>query len=280
MNRELPTHELKDTLFEVDVYKMELREKANPSNVISFLHMEDRRTHYEMEYDPTEKNLVYNTPFFRDEDHPENYVNVPQMKDLDPQGMAEKYGKTMEEISASCDYELMVGQHPLQERMERGRLPVIDIEGHPFYADMRLGKLRPKDDFSTMGIDMSQVYDHSVAHHFLYHIPTKTEFFPNEVKPMTTLPEDVVLVMVPGPARLDPVGLANRYVKNKDTYLETYPLILYSKATSIPLAYTEVAEHVKFNCARMELARQLSQQQHQQQQKPDEEKKNKPRLKR
>jgi hypothetical protein len=275
MKTEFPTYALKGTTFLVDIDKMELREKANPANVLYFSKMIDRRTHYEFGYDPLKKTWM-RRQLSAGGDVPGNYAILPQMKDLDPQGMAEKYGKTIAEISVSCDYELQVGQYPFRERLEKGRLPVIDIAGHPFSANMYLGKLHPQGGLLRDGISMDDVFEHHLVHTFFYHIPTQKEYqLPEgETAGMTSLPKDVVLVMLPGPARLDPVGLAIRHGVPLDTYTKKYPLIMYHKATVIPLAFTPLAEQVKFRRAKIDLKHLLSQE------IPGAEKKTKPRIKR
>ncbi len=52
----------------------------------------------------------------------------------------------------------MIQEKLLQERMQ-GKLPIIDIAGHPFYVDIRMGMLRPKDDFRTLGIPIKSFDD-------------------------------------------------------------------------------------------------------------------------
>lgn len=42
-------------------------------------------------------------------------------------------------------------------RVKKGLLPTIDIAGHTFYVDLRMDKLRPKDDFLSQGIVFSDI---------------------------------------------------------------------------------------------------------------------------
>ncbi|CAL1519137.1 hypothetical protein [Chitinophaga sp. MM2321] len=262
MNKKPIEYSLKGTTFYVDIDRRELQEKENPENVISFLAMNDKRTHYEMDYDPEEKNLIPSFPNFNDEP-PGNLILVPQMKDLDPEGMARKYGKTVGELAGCCDFELMVNASPEEMRIKRGMIPVIDIAGHPFFAEVRLGNLRPKDDFKTNGIDISWVNPEAIHHTIFYHIPSHTEVdLPDN---LTSYPDNVVMVILPGPARLDPVGLARSRNENDDRYLKEYPLVMYQKAIVVPLERTYIAEVVKFNLGQLELERRLVKEKKQQQ---------------
>ena len=48
-------------------------------------------------------------------------------------------------------------------RLNKGILPTIEIAGHPFYVDLRMNKLRPKDDFISKGIDFTEIKDYSIS---------------------------------------------------------------------------------------------------------------------
>ncbi len=45
----------------------------------------------------------------------------------------------------------------LDLRLNKGMLPTLDIAGHTFYVDLRMNKLRPKDDFISKGIDFTEI---------------------------------------------------------------------------------------------------------------------------
>ena len=42
-------------------------------------------------------------------------------------------------------------------RVNKGILPTIEIHGHTFYVDIRINKLRPKDNFLSNGIVFSEL---------------------------------------------------------------------------------------------------------------------------
>jgi len=146
MRRELPIVSLDGVEFIVDVKKLELREKADPKNVVSFENMSEAGDGYYFECKPKGRN-----------DYPD--FKMPQWVFLDPVGMAKKYGFTLEELAGKSDFEVMVDQKALELRINTGRLPTIKIAGHTFYVDARLDKLRPKDEFLSKGIVFSEI-DH------------------------------------------------------------------------------------------------------------------------
>jgi hypothetical protein len=69
------------------------------------------------------------------------------------------------------DFELMVDQEALTRRIKHGELPTVEIGGHIFYADARIDLLRPKDDFSTMGIRFDDLEDWYVEDKNVYAFP-------------------------------------------------------------------------------------------------------------
>jgi hypothetical protein len=142
-------------------------------------------------------------------------------------------------------YKGLKGREAMEQRL-KGRLPIIDIAGHPFFVDMRLGLLRPIDNFSTMGIDVQDIpMDEDTKRlRFDYHIPSMTRI---QIAPdATELPKDVVRVEVPNMYFLDPVGMAHRNGKEPRYYCaDGIPLKMYRKATILPLQKTELAVKVK-----------------------------------
>ena len=67
----------------------------------------------------------------------------------------------------------------LDLRLNKGILPTLDIAGHTFYVDLRMNKLRPKDDFISKGIDFTEIkdyYDRDRRAFVIPYNPTKREF--------------------------------------------------------------------------------------------------------
>ncbi len=207
MERQLPTLTIHGTSFTVDVVKEALIEAENPSNIIPFKEMLYKGDHYSFSYDLLERNLPgMMSPAFVD-------VQIPPMVKLDPEGMALKYKKDIDEIKDKTDFEIIIDQDLYKRRLS-GHLPVIEIMNHPFYVDVRMDSLRPKDDFTTSGIRYSEIDDYIHPDDQRYWIPyhpashTVKEI---DAEKITTLPKDIFLIEIPTLEKLDPVGYARHH---------------------------------------------------------------------
>lgn len=202
-NSELPIVDLKGTDFYVDVTRFQLMEKWNSSNVIPFEKIQDYGDYYIIDYNKAIKN-VREFPDSRDIEIP-----MKQFVEIDPEGMARKYNISVEEVKCKTDFDFMVDQKEYDLRVNQGRLPTIDIAGHLFYVDMRMNKLRPKDDFLSKGISFSEIDDHYSEERKAYLIPydpKKHEFRALDYENITSIPTDLIAVAFPFQKILDPVG--------------------------------------------------------------------------
>ena len=94
-------------------------------------------------------------------------------------------------------------------RVNKGMLPTVNIAGHTFYVDIRMDKLRPKDDFLSKGIDLTEIkdyYDRDRRAYVIPYNPTTREFQQEDVFAMTQLPKDTIIVQFPHQYELDIVG--------------------------------------------------------------------------
>lgn len=109
MKRELPVQNIEGTDFEVDVTNLRLREKANPDNIISVTDMRDVGNGYAFDYSLREKNI----PMMFTDDADIRTVKIPELVQLDPTRMAEKYGHPVVTVKEKTDFDLMVDQEAL-----------------------------------------------------------------------------------------------------------------------------------------------------------------------
>ena len=205
--RVLPLYNILGTDFLVDVDKLELREKGNPQNAISFSYMDDYENTYGFYYNRTSKNVAHNNQ------RRDLYVSVPPLVQLNPLDMAMKYGLGMSEVMAKSDFELLVDQDALDKRINKGMLPTLEIYGHTFYVDLRMDKLRSKDDFLSNGITFSEIkncFDKEKELYFIPYNPEKHEFHKIDYETITRIPEDLIVVSFPHERVLDPVGANDR----------------------------------------------------------------------
>lgn len=150
-------------------------------------------------------------------------------------------------------------QLPLQEvvsndnfdlRVNKGVLPTIEIADHLFYVDMRMDKLRPKDDFLSNGISFSDIDDYFSEERNAYLIPydpKKHEFRELDYENLLSIPKDLIAVEFPFQQTLDPIGWNRQNgwdilddVKPKD-------IIPHFKAKIIPWEQTYILDIIKDN---------------------------------
>ena len=255
MKRELPDFEIQGTVFIVDVQKGELREKANPQNImrIKDMYYTHNKGGYRFDYDPGKKN------FLDDENAMElsfssspNEVTLPDLATIDPGAVAKKYGLTPEQVRGKGDFELTIKPgSDLDKRWNKGILPTVDIAGHTFYVDVRMDKLRPKDDFLSNGISFTEIeeyYDRDRRGYVIPYNPKTHEFQQDDVFAMRRLPKDTIIVQFPPLYKLDPVGLARKNVGDLPCIDES-DYELHFTARTLPWEETNVIEHIKRNVA-------------------------------
>jgi hypothetical protein len=246
MEREMPTINIEGTEFMVDVEKMELREKANPENIISVFDMRDLKNGngYIFTYNTSERNIA--TYLKRDETLT---VKIPEMITLDPEGMSKKYGIPLEMFATKTDFDLMVDQSALKERLS-GLLPIVEIGGHPFYVDIRMDMLRPKDDFMSRGIQFSKIEDHYVDEKERYWVPynPKThEFQEVDFNMISDIPKDLIMISFPHESKLDPIGYNRMHGFDELFALKETNLKSAFKAGQVPWKETGIEEAIKEN---------------------------------
>ncbi|MFC4872129.1 hypothetical protein [Negadavirga shengliensis] len=245
--RKLPTTKIDGTAFLVDVEKNELREKANPENVISIFDLHDGANEYAFEFDRNTRNLAMSwTPEKDTLD-----ITIPPLTKLDPEGMAQKYGYRVQDIKDKSDYEVMVNQKVLAERLS-GRLNTVDIMGHTFYVDIPMDCLRPKDDFSTLGINFSEIEHHLSDDGKTYQIPYNPqthEFHELDFGNITSIPKGVYLIEFPCAQQLDPVGYARQHGLEMQMCLKETPIRGHFAARVIDWQDTLVPKLIRENQA-------------------------------
>jgi len=244
MGRELPTVNIEGTDFVVDVNKLELREKACQKNIISFDDMHNEGDGYTFEYSIKDKNLP---GIFSNESMT---VKISEFVILDPIGMATKYNYSVDEIKGKSDLELMVDQQAYDMRVNKGMLPRIEIAGHTFYVDIRMDKLRPKDDFLSTGIVFSDIERYYDGEKRTYTIPynRKThEFQEPDYLNLKVLPKDLMAVEFPSERLLDRIGWNRKYGFEITHGLVKNGLKLQFTAKNIPWKETFLVDLIKSN---------------------------------
>lgn len=211
--------------FIVDTSKLELYEKSDPSNRLGLADMEDL------------DEEGYQFYYYDKVGHRGFCIEVPQFVTLDPEGMARKYNKSVEEVILSTDFELMVDPELLTRRLKNGELPTVEIDGQIFYPEARIDFLRPKDDFSTLGSTFDELdYFYSEdknVYEFPYD-PSTRKIAERDWDKMIEYPNDLLFVSIPHIRAMDPIGW-NRKWDFPDTFgLKVLGLKMEFKAEIIP----------------------------------------------
>jgi hypothetical protein len=233
---------IEGTSFLVDLDKQVLRQTNNAANQISFIDdMQDRIDHYLLIYDTSLKNCpgdVVNP-------HDIRSVEVPQMTSLDPEGMAERYGLTINQLKGKTDFDVMNDSEALALR-KKGALPQIVIDGEKFIIDLNLHELRHAENFSPV-ISLSSFHVAADEQHYQAYFDCLLKQPVQIDEKLTEFPQHVVQLKIPNAVRLDPVGFARRYGWEERMVLRRYPVQKNLKAEIIPLSETNVPALIQRN---------------------------------
>lgn len=257
MKRELPVYNIEGTDFIVDVANLQLREKENPENVIPVLEMRDVGDGYVFEYSHREKNM----PVMLSDEWDAITVKIPELVQLDPVGMAEKYNYAVHAIQGKTDFDLMVDQQALGKRL-MGRLTTIDIAGHPFYVDIPMDMLRPKDDFLSSGIVFSQIehyYDDQKQVYMIPYNPKTHEFQEIDHQNITSLPKDLIAISFPHESVLDPVGYNRKGGWDEAEGLKVTNIKSHFEAKQVDWKETGIEATIQENIKRQKQQQQIKQ---------------------
>jgi hypothetical protein len=242
--RELPTYKIHGTEFIVDVNQLEIREKANPKNVISISDMDEKAIQgYKFWYSPNNKSLTTYA------EQGAKLAEIPDFVKLDPIGMAKKHNISEDKIAEMDDFKLMVNQDTFDKIAYKGIIPTIDIAGHTFHIDLFNDKLHPKDDIWSRGIIFSELkyyYSHK-DNTFTIPYNQRTHTFQEVSLNVKKIPEDLIVVQIPGKRTLDPIGQNKAGNLNISDYLKKEGVHLHFEAKVIPWHQTRFAETVKHN---------------------------------
>lgn len=118
-------------------------------------------------------------------------------------------------------------------RVNKGILPTIEIAEHTFYVDIRMDKLRPKDDLLSNGIRFSEIEDYYNDEKELYIIPydsKKKELGKIDYETITEIPKDLIVIKIPTLHTLDPVGWNRQHGYDLKTGIEKSGLQISFKA--------------------------------------------------
>jgi hypothetical protein len=208
-----------------------------------------------MAYHEGLKNPLFANPF-------KCIVRIPQLIEIDPEGMAKKYNLSVKDLDGKTDFDLIVDQKIYQERLYRGKPPVIDIEGDRFFVDMRWDELRWVKDISKRIVLRDHRDESTGKYCFYYNQATKqVETISSTI---TRLPAGVVKVELPEDEVLDPyeaarvISFERKNIGENEIkdFLMKVPFQKDLKATIIPHFEVERAEKIKVNEGKQSISKE------------------------
>lgn len=248
MEREQKEQVVAGTAFLFDVEREALVEKGRPENFILFSDMYYHGNSYTMNYSPELKNM----PDIYSHGIPTITVEVPMMKDIDPEGMANKYGMNAADLEGKTDFDVVVDQGLYRDRMDL-ILPILDVMGHPFYMYIRERRLQPKDNFLSEGIKYRDIdYNESPSGNmWLFYDKVNQCNVELDLDNITTIPKHVFVLEIPTEKQLDPVGWAWKHgFDAKEILMEVRPK-RHVEAKVIPWSETTIPERIAENRKRL-----------------------------
>jgi hypothetical protein len=248
--RELPERTIEGTVFVVDVAYAELWQKDAPLNSISFYDLEFRNGHYILPYNRGHKNIH---SFYHD---PSGYalVELPQMVDLDREGMALKYGLSPDTLP-KYDHEFKCREDLFEQRL-KSVLPQIVIYKQTYEVEWAKRRLRCiENDLKSINLSRTDMSPHGRKYVCFYNMVSGV---PVQIKEtLTELPKDVVMVLIPNELYLDSVAVARQYSESDRFLIDKYPIQPKMEARTISLDLTRLPKQILENKERLSTAKRL-----------------------
>ncbi len=243
--RALPIINIQGTDFMVDIEKLQLTEKANENNFIPLGYMSEvSGAGYEFDYGLESKNIH---SIWIDEESVR--VCIPELVQLDPTGMSEKYGIPSEHLKGKTDFEIMVNQEYFDLRVNKGVLPTIDIAGDLFNVVLDKDKLIPKDAPLSEGIPIPSFtqYDQVLGDNVFAYDPNSREIKELDYLKITEIPNNLIAIRLPYSFSLDPIGWNLQNNRDAKSGLKTGNFKMHFNAPKIPWEKTDLPEIIKEN---------------------------------
>lgn len=185
---------------------------------------------HDMQYDERGYRFAY-SKFYNQVASPDErnadkiYVNLEHFTFMDPVGVAIRYGLTAEQVEGKTDRELMEDRREILDRIG-GLLTTVDIAGHTFYVDFQMQALRPKDNFHSKGIPFNELESNINDQNGQCEVTYNKRLQQFEFVDCTDLvrnPKDIIVISVPRPEVLDPIGYARYKGIDIGDALEEHP---------------------------------------------------------
>jgi len=149
-------------------------------------------------------------------------------------------------------------QELVKERLT-GKLPVIEVMGHTFFVDIRMGVIRPKDDFSTLGVKFDDMEEDAKGMRYFLYNPNTHSIANIDLDRIKKIPTNVFPVKIPNEMDMDPIGFARNYGLDIDAFLLKHPPLDNLKAEVIDWNDTVFPGIVKGNNRKQDISAEQNQ---------------------
>ena len=245
MKRALPIINIQGTDFKIDIDKLQFTEIANENNFIPLGYMSEvPGGGYEFDYGLKSRNI---RNIWIDEKSVR--VKIPELVELDPLGMSERYNIPLQELKGKTDFEIMVNQKVFDQRVNQGILPTIDIAGDLFYVVIDKGRLIPKNDPTSEGIPLPffSQYDQVLGDNVFAYDPKSREIKEIDYFKITEIPKDLIAIQLPYSFSMDPIGWNLIVNKNAKFGLKTSNFKMHFNSPKIPWEKTDLLDIINEN---------------------------------
>jgi hypothetical protein len=208
MNRKLPQYKINGIEFIVDVEHSRLIERSNPENSWNLSVVFDHGTGYSVHYNGLSKKLE---KYHNHTEHSRT-AYIPYLSQMDPIGMAEKYGVdlTIVQQQFKKDLDIILESPALIERIRKGKQPELEIGNHTFFVNTHMGKLESLKD-PLEGISFHDLRHNTIENGSAYRIAFNSiskEYEDIDLNQTKSWGKHLMIVEFPHEQILDPVGYA------------------------------------------------------------------------
>lgn len=239
---------LDGSLFNLDHQGQQFIQASYPENRISFSDLTKEDGYRILRYDKYNKCAAGGPGSFKSEPVKNIWIQEEILQSpaklLDTAGYCNSFNLQ----SYQNKWNLLLIDEPIKNRLS-GALPVIEIAGHPFYVDLRMRAIRPKDDFMQI-LNFRDMYLYKEDGSQFFYRPENHELIKLNDDTITEYPPGIVAVHLPPGKVMDPISYARLNFEEETCLLPKYPQRQHLIADVKPLTRTWIASAIKRNKAK------------------------------
>jgi|GEM_PF-3720707 len=248
MRQQIPRVILDGTMFNVDYHQKQFVQASYGENTIPFSALKEKSGQLILRYDIYNK-CAADDPRSNRYDPKKNILIPKEILDSPELLMDQKgYCKQHNQQSYTGKHNILLIDDQIGDRLS-GALPVIEIAGHPFYVDLRMQAIRPKDDFMQI-LSFRDMYLYKEDGSQFFYKPENHELIKLNDETITEFPPGIVAVHLPSAKVMDPISYARLNLQEETSLLPGYPQQQLRIADVKPLNRTWIASAIKRNKAK------------------------------